>query len=59
MDEYIPYIVVTILVVLIGGLVASKFHTKITDLNKCIGCQYSEICDKGDPNNVCHLDEKK
>ena len=58
MDNYIVYVVILIVMLLVGGFVASFLHTKRADLNKCIGCQHAEICDKGNPGNKCHLGDE-
>lgn len=59
MQQYIIYIIFDVALVATGGLIATKLYTRITDLRKCIDCQYSLICDKGNPENKCHLDEEK
>ena len=59
MDQYIIYFIIVVAMVLVGGVIAAfLFPGRLSDRNKCIGCQYAEVCDKGDPNHICHLENK-
>lgn len=60
MDGLVIYVIVAALVVLIGAVIAVFIYPgRIRDTRKCINCPHAITCDKGDPDRICHLDEKK
>ncbi len=59
MDEYIIYIILGVLMLIVGGVIAAFLYPgRLADRNKCINCPHSVICDKGSTDRICHLEDK-